>query len=195
MTEADQGWAAPSLADPTPAMGALGIIRLGKAPVTLHLRGSKQRHHNRGPQGGAGICMRQVRIELTTLGLWDLRAASCATATHDMQSLFCYQRPGHRICPASTLHSHFRWSCVHSPHKVHGSLVATPPAKTLKVASSILAGRGANRYTRAAPGSRSGAAPGTRHLLCSSPCTFTTDDPICRSSSRPARGRVATTST
>ena len=69
LTEADQGWAAPSLADPTPTMGALGIIRLGKAPVTLHLRGSKQRHHNRGPQGGAGICMRQVRIELTTLGL------------------------------------------------------------------------------------------------------------------------------
>ena len=25
----------------------------------------------------------QVRIQLTTLGLWDLRAASCATATLD----------------------------------------------------------------------------------------------------------------
>ena len=29
---------------------------------------------------GAEEYMRQVRIELTTLGLWDLRAASCATA-------------------------------------------------------------------------------------------------------------------
>jgi hypothetical protein len=27
-----------------------------------------------------GAKMRQVRIELTTLGLWDLRAANCATA-------------------------------------------------------------------------------------------------------------------
>ncbi len=26
--------------------------------------------------------MRQVRIELTTLGLWDLRAANCATAAY-----------------------------------------------------------------------------------------------------------------
>ena len=67
------------------------------------------------------------------------------------------------------MHCHFRWSCVHSPRAAHGSLVATPPAKTLKGASSILSGRGANRYTRTAPGSRSGAAPGTRHLLCSSP--------------------------
>ena len=32
-----------------------------------------------GPARAGG--MRQVRIELTTLGLWDLRAASCATAT------------------------------------------------------------------------------------------------------------------
>ena len=38
---------------------------------------------------GAEEYMRQVRIELTTLGLWDLRAASCATAAPDQKGQPC----------------------------------------------------------------------------------------------------------
>ena len=38
------------------------------------------------PTRGFAHCMRQVRIELTTLGLWDLRATNCATAA---AGVFC----------------------------------------------------------------------------------------------------------
>ena len=75
------------------------------------------------------------------------------------------------------------------------SLVATTPASSLKVTSSILSGCSADHYARTAPGSRSGAAPRTRYLPCSGPALLQQTIPFAEAAPGPTRSLVAVTST